>query len=298
LFWYRTLNDLLELHSISVYAPKKEFYKDDKAVETHICHKSGNDNFFSSDFVVRLEQAWNVLVNKSGCDPDLRTGPGVLHTPSELASQDTAFAFTQNNMKLLTRTIINWLKQKPFVYFVMDRANLLDYLICKVKDCCSLGCADEDEGHAVDSHGKKRAGAECFNRREAGLTDADYKVKLNIKTLRSHLQSDWLEKQSRILEKEFGPALTVTLEDLFEFEFSDGSWALEKSFDAWSKALSALNVPPRREIILEYLKGIPKRKRHSHREELFNFDEVQAELEDSRFEWMLQASSNSSKGLT
>jgi len=69
-----TLQNLLELHGIAVYSPEKEFFKDDKAVKKRTCYKSGNDsNFFSKDKVARLEQAWNVLVNKSGCDPDLPT---------------------------------------------------------------------------------------------------------------------------------------------------------------------------------------------------------------------------------
>ena len=66
-----TLRVLLELHGIAVYAPVEEFLKDAKAVKVQTCYKSGNDNSFSAHKVARLEQAWNVLVNKSGCDPDL-----------------------------------------------------------------------------------------------------------------------------------------------------------------------------------------------------------------------------------
>jgi len=153
-----------------------------------------------------------------------------------------------------------------------------------VKDCF----VSNQMGHPVDSRGKQRY--ECFQRRKAGLTDADYKAKLNIEHLLSglHAQAEDLKRATTIVEKELGPSCNVSYEDLFEFEFSDQGVALEKSFHAWSKVLSALEVPPRRDIILEYLKGVPTRNPYPLREAIFNFDEVRAELEDSPFAWMLQ----------
>ena len=135
------------------------------------------------------------------------------------------------------------LKPERTRILAITRANIVDWVVCQVKDCF----AGDAGGVLVDANGKQidvsaDLGGSCINRRSMNLTDDVLKVRLepdlvkafmklaefedsgSIATLPPRLQNyahSWWKLEPYSIEKRGFAYSTVSLEDLSAFEYSD-----------------------------------------------------------------------------
>jgi len=113
----------------------------------------------------------------------------------------------------------------------MYRKNLLDRVVCTVKDCFPGGAAF---GYPVFAINGSKTDL-CFNRRKTGRA----KTKAYIFSIESMIESIRnLEKQTQKKLKAFDFPFQVTYEDLTEFEYMDEDSVWSTSLNAWTRMLS------------------------------------------------------------
>lgn len=112
----------------------------------------------------------------------------------------------------------------------MYRKNILDKVVCSVKDCFS-GSAF---GYPVFAVNGSKANL-CFNRRESGAA----KTKAYIDSIESMVERiRHLEKVLQGKLKAFDFPFQVTYEDLTDFEYTDEDSVWSTSLNAWTRMLS------------------------------------------------------------
>eukprot|EP00448_Togula_jolla_P022388 CAMPEP_0170590826 /NCGR_PEP_ID=MMETSP0224-20130122/12076_1 /TAXON_ID=285029 /ORGANISM="Togula jolla, Strain CCCM 725" /LENGTH=386 /DNA_ID=CAMNT_0010914647 /DNA_START=55 /DNA_END=1215 /DNA_ORIENTATION=+ len=150
------------------------------------------------------------------------------------------------------------------------RRNLLDWNVCRVRDCF-------DEGHngiPVDKNGKRDR--TCFMRRWSRRVT---RARLNPEQIAKKLVEDAKERAEtlELLRKEGLADEVIYSEDLMSFE--RGSRGFMKSIKSWTKVLSKLGIQPSRAIIADVLAKEPtagKLPEHEqpHSEVIDNLEEV------------------------
>ena len=112
----------------------------------------------------------------------------------------------------------------------MYRKNILDRVVCSVKDCFSGGVA---VGYPVFAVNGSKANL-CFNRRKTGAKTKAYNF--SIESMVERIRH--LEEQIQGKLKAFDFPFQVTYEDLTDFEYTDEDSVWSTSFNAWTRMLS------------------------------------------------------------
>ena len=156
------------------------------------------------------------------------------------------------------------------------RSNLIDRVICTVKDCMDNG----EIGHPVYKGERSEL---CFDRRRALKKEEqlDYKVWLDVDTLQDHLDGLKQAPLSSVSGKKLPPG--VTYEKLMQVEYPDSNTTgeFEDGVREWMTMLNGLQVPDvTAERVATCLQPRVGRwhRPWSHRDELENFDEVRDSL--------------------
>jgi len=206
-----------------------------------------------------------------------------------------------------------------------SRTNMLDQVICQVKDCFQ-----DKYGEPV----KKVDGSKsdlCFNRRgeqgnptaantkqalvnnkhEAGTIlesateleiamndsawfwsgDDEYQAKLNIDNLMESIDMEFqvVANAKKNLQSIGVKFETVAEEDLLEFQ-TDEEGAFERGVNAWTKLLKSFGVEPSRYLVKEFLTKYAKtyHKSPAHWEVIYNYDDVKKALKGTRYDHLLR----------
>jgi hypothetical protein len=182
------------------------------------------------------------------------------------------------------------------------RANMLDEVICQVKDCFQ-----PLYGAPVDADGKESG--LCFNRRgdttkspvsekTLKLTQAaaptpakEYKAKLNAKLVRRFIDKeyDFITAARKNLESIGIFPKTVTEEDLLDFQ-TPMPGAFERAVAAWTVLLESLGVKPNKHIIREFLQRYREtyHDKPTHSDMIYNFDAVKAALNNTKYAHLIR----------
>eukprot|EP00927_Polykrikos_kofoidii_P050045 TRINITY_DN43_c0_g1_i3.p1 TRINITY_DN43_c0_g1~~TRINITY_DN43_c0_g1_i3.p1 ORF type:complete len:351 (-),score=44.81 TRINITY_DN43_c0_g1_i3:24-1076(-) len=186
------------------------------------------------------------------------------------------------------------LKKLNVFAVIGTRANMLDEIVCQVRDCFQ-----PRYGSPVDRHGQetnlcfKRRGAPTNPTSKEKLTEKDetsvstvYKAKLEANLLVRHIEIEL--KVVDIARKNLESAgifpKTVFAEDLLGFQ-TPVPTAFKRAVAAWSVLLQSLGVSPDEEIVESFL----WRYRNTypeppdHVDVIYNFAEVRAELNQTDY---------------
>lgn len=206
------------------------------------------------------------------------------------------------------------------MYVVLgSRTNMLDQVICQVKDCFQ-----EDYGQQVDAETGAKSNA-CFKRRgeqvnptetaadaNQGLVrqrhksrlsvaldnaahlwfgDDGYKAKLNIDNLMKSIEHEFeFVENAKKNMKSIGLKFEIVAEeDLLEFQ-TPVEGAFRRGVAAWSKLLKSFGVEPDPNLVATFLSKYAKtyHKPPAHWEVIYNYDDVEAKLRGSRYEHLLR----------
>ena len=178
------------------------------------------------------------------------------------------------------------------------RVNMLDEVICQVKDCFQpIG------GVPVDARG--RESELCFNRRgdtsknpvsmsrseETPILAEEYKAKLNVQVLHRLIDKEYqlIDFARKNLESIGLFPKTVTEEDLLDFQ-TPMPGAFERAIKAWSVLLESLGVTVDENIVREFLQQYRNtyHDKPIHEDMIFNFREVKAALQNTKYEHLIR----------
>lgn len=193
----------------------------------------------------------------------------------------------------------NSFKDMNILGVVGSRKNMLDQVICQVKDCFQ-----DDYGIPVDGDGKEST--LCFDRRGGAIEspvaihsalaaterqrlfyeDDGYKAKLNVDQLVKSIKHEFefVHMAKRHLTHIGTGAKIVYEEDLLDFQ-APIPGAFERAQDAWAKLLESLGVEPKKRMIKAFLEQYAGTYHTppSHPEIIYNHDEVKAALTKTEF---------------
>jgi len=167
-----------------------------------------------------------------------------------------------------------------------SRFNMLDQLVCQVKDCFhpEYGVPADDSGASQlqDSH-------KCILRRQGANS---FRAKLFPDTLIEGIdhQYEVVERARKALNASGIPALEVVSEDLFDYEMVGDVSAFVRAVEAWSKFLTSWGVKP----VKEKVEAVLMMRAHSrsnaskHSEVIHNFDAVREVLVQSKHAHLLR----------
>jgi hypothetical protein len=167
----------------------------------------------------------------------------------------------------------------------MYRRNMLDLYVCKIRDCVDKGFQK--------SHQKKRSypidvstGEEtdlCFKRRKK--KDVTVKAFINVETLAARFQvlnEKDLKNDAKAREIFEWNSEAVANEDLFRFENSNSTDALDLSLQSWIEVFHAWGITPDVPLLRQYIVEHPDhgtRPLRPHTESVYNAEEVKNALE-------------------
>jgi hypothetical protein len=180
------------------------------------------------------------------------------------------------------------------------RVNMLDEVICQVKDCFHPA-----DGVPVDANGKESE--LCFNRRgdsinhpvsklnsntaEIPTPSEEYKAKLNVRVLHRLIDKEYelIDGARESLESIGIFPKTVTEEDLLDFQ-TPMPGAFERAVTAWSVLLESLGVTPDEKIVREFLKQYrgTYHDKATHADTIYNFHEVKAALQNTEYAHLIR----------
>eukprot|EP00927_Polykrikos_kofoidii_P017725 TRINITY_DN180_c0_g1_i12.p1 TRINITY_DN180_c0_g1~~TRINITY_DN180_c0_g1_i12.p1 ORF type:complete len:369 (-),score=51.92 TRINITY_DN180_c0_g1_i12:174-1217(-) len=180
------------------------------------------------------------------------------------------------------------------------RVNMLDEVICQVKDCFHPA-----DGVPVDARGKESD--VCFNRRGDAIkhpvsklkskpaeihTRAEvYKAKLNVRVLHRLIDKEYelIDGARESLESIGIFPKTVTEEDLLDFQ-TPMPGAFKRAVTAWSVLLESLGVTPDEKIVREFLKQYrgTYHDKPTHADTIYNFHEVKAALQNTEYAHLIR----------
>jgi len=151
------------------------------------------------------------------------------------------------------------------------RRNVLDRMVCQVKDCF----LSSRYGVPVGPDGKESR--VCFARRSDKRKAEGYSAKLNIGRLRANLKA-FLRKpdaeRSRISRSGFQNYPSIVAEDLLDFEH-DAS-AFERALITWERFMAAWGVQPKRQRIKAYLQQyVGKYSAEPQSKTIYNFEDAE-----------------------
>ena len=163
---------------------------------------------------------------------------------------------------------------------VMRRRNILDLYICRIRDCFV-----KSRSYPVDASTGKKTNL-CFQRRKR--KDVTVKAFVNVNTLAQRLQqymkiNSIHDARHRNVFK--GNFETVATEDLFAFENSNSTDALDLSLQSWITVFHSWNVTPDIPLIRQYIDAYPDhgmRPLRSHTETVYNAEQVKKALKTQK----------------
>jgi len=202
-----------------------------------------------------------------------------------------------------------------------SRTNMLDQVICQVKDCFQ-----DEYGYPVNADSGERSDL-CFSRRgeqvnptatnqalvnskqaaeletmtelEIAMNDSawfwnggdEYKAKLDIDHLMHSIAMEYkvVSKAQENMESIGLKFETISEEDLLEFQTPiDGAFG--RGVDAWCKVLESFGVEPNRGLVKTFLSKYAQTYHMppAHWEVIYNYDEVEAALKGSEYEHLLR----------
>jgi len=174
------------------------------------------------------------------------------------------------------------------------RSNVLDELVCKVRDCFK-----DRLGYPVNAKGKKSK--LCFDRRAASaeatmaVMDVPKTVRLINKTMRVHSSV-----ADELTAFGFKAPLTVAFEDLAAFQYTSPAppsapnerpCDFDCSVAAWERVLSSLGVEADDDAVRLYLEDRGARSRDPpppHSDTIYNADDVKEAMDDAGAEFAAQ----------
>eukprot|EP00927_Polykrikos_kofoidii_P017728 TRINITY_DN180_c0_g1_i3.p1 TRINITY_DN180_c0_g1~~TRINITY_DN180_c0_g1_i3.p1 ORF type:complete len:369 (-),score=53.14 TRINITY_DN180_c0_g1_i3:38-1081(-) len=180
------------------------------------------------------------------------------------------------------------------------RVNMLDEVICQVKDCFHPA-----DGVPVDASGKESE--LCFNRRgdaikhpvsksnskpaEIPAPAEEYKAKLNVRVLHRLIDKEYelIDGARESLESIGIFPKTVTEEDLLDFQ-TPMPGAFKRAVTAWSVLLESLGVTPDKNIVREFLQQYrgTYHDKPTHADTIYNFHEVKAALQNTQYAHLIR----------
>jgi hypothetical protein len=186
------------------------------------------------------------------------------------------------------------LKKLNLFAVIGTRANMLDEIVCQVRDCFQ-----PRYGSPVDRHGQesdlcfKRRGAPTNPTSKKKLTEKDetsantvYKAKLDTDSLVRNIENEIkvVDIARKNLESIGLFPKTVAAEDLLGFQ-SPVPGAFERAEAAWSVFLQSLGVTPDEKIVESFLREYRNTypEPPDHVDVIYNFDEVKAKLNDTEY---------------
>lgn len=159
------------------------------------------------------------------------------------------------------------------------RSNMLDVLICFIKDCFSWEVMDS-LGYMTFENGT-RADV-CDERRKDEFKSLKLSVHLETKVLIDHIQKLELQNQERIdiSTPLVYPSKPQTSEDLFAYEFTSDEDTFQMSLNAWIMALRPLVTTVQPEILESRMRPTQSTRSHpNYSDEIENYLEVYSALE-------------------
>jgi len=135
---------------------------------------------------------------------------------------------------------------------IVHRANVLDTLVCEVRDCFK-GLNEPPRGYPVDLEGTPND--LCFLRRGADGGGVKTKAVIDTEHMTWHLNEaeEYAQQQQAVLGRlGFQSASIVTVEDLLAHEYSEKD--VHRSYTAWITLLESLGVKPKHRTVMNYLR--------------------------------------------
>lgn len=289
-------------------------------------HESGTVNPFAPRMFVSegcdgstaiLYHAYNILslhgieagppnVQKELLDPKRNPFIGVQNQDIIVAMKRLAEDRRQNNFTLVFKSILGRddvatldarLIAMGTLAVYNTRRNVLDRLVCMIRDCFVNTEPSGPYGYPVDANGKPSD--LCFDRRsseeeEAGTTtdDSDYKAYLNVTNvfdegtggnvsqivynLNFFIREQ--DKGEKMLKDAGYHAARLTYEDLVAFE--EDRKEVSISATAWSELLTSWGVNPSKQKVENYLrKNAGSRQPAPTRDVVYNIEELRSAFE-------------------
>jgi hypothetical protein len=180
--------------------------------------------------------------------------------------------------------VLQVLKQYGTKLVHFQRTNLLDQLVCKVRDCF----VSSDPLHSVDKAGQPSN--LCFNRRELPRDQQPYAY-IDEKQIVAFMENAKQAKEDEVkaLAGFDMPFDSVASEELFSYEFDMDEASLQTSVKAWSTFLKSCAVKPDEVKITEVL--TPQRggfQLEMHNDTIYNIEEIAKHLKGTEFEKLLR----------
>jgi len=169
------------------------------------------------------------------------------------------------------------------------RRNLLDQLVCMIRDCfLSTDAETTHYGYPVDEHGQPTQ--LCFERRDSTTQKDKAMIKVVVPWGHNNQNRSFLKESLSFFEKQEEDAAEklatagynasiLYYEDLVAFE-EGGAENLKTSIKEWTSLLQSWGVEANQGILRHYFKENGQSwKPESHHDTIHNVDEVKAELE-------------------
>jgi len=176
---------------------------------------------------------------------------------------------------------------------IVHRQNVLDTLVCEVRDCFKggEGSSRAPRGYPVDLSGEPND--ICFLRRGPDGGGIKTKAVINVTNMFDHMKEamTYPTEQKEVLSGlGFPDAEVVTAEDLLGHEYSANN--LPASFAAWKKLLRSFGITPNGPKLTRFLSSRVNTYSapESHRDSIWNLEAVKKEMEKSEMpiQWMLR----------
>lgn len=194
---------------------------------------------------------------------------------------------TYDNWDPSFETMSNTLHDAKALGALVWRSNILDWTVCHVRDC--FGAKNLRTGYPVTPDGQEDTSCFKGRKKEQGDTwrSSVTKAKLDTNMLVEFLHKEGIEHREDVLAKlqKAGTlhedSFPITGEKLLDFEYKDGD--IGESVRAWKNLLWHWDVHADPVKIRQVLKAEPAAgtlaRPGSHRESIYNFEEVKELLE-------------------
>ena len=184
----------------------------------------------------------------------------------------------ENNEVLAFKTfptrpiIVEGLKEMGAKFAQLQRGNVLDYFVCRIRDCFKT---HRSKGHAVFANNGTHADY-CFTRRYDKEVKVMAYVKPEVVVNTIHNNQKQIQADHKAVEHVLSPSATQTYEDLFALKYSSDEGVFQSSVTAWTSLLRSMVDNIDKDIVASVLRPMKGTSTPPlpHNELIYNYNEV------------------------